>query len=116
MTEKCDGEGKEKKCYNVTAFSGTYAYVMSPSKTVSELVAKDLISKGVIDEFVHYPYPGQVLKLAGDDWDDKADTLSFLMRMAFPSKASEMQAYMDDAKNNNKLFRVTVPSDQIDDF
>ena len=27
-----------------------------------------------------------------------------------------MKNYMANAKNNNKIFRVTVPSDQVDDF
>ena len=29
-------------CYNVTAFDSNWAYVMSPSKTVSNLVSEDL--------------------------------------------------------------------------
>jgi hypothetical protein len=43
-TERCDGEGKDKVCYNVTAFDSTWAYVMSPSETVTKLVEADLKS------------------------------------------------------------------------
>ena len=37
--ERCDGEGKTKKCYNVTAFDSTWAYVISASETVADLVS-----------------------------------------------------------------------------
>jgi len=54
---RCDGEGKDKVCRNVTAFNSNWAYVMSPSETVTKLVEVDLKSKGVIDHVKHYPYP-----------------------------------------------------------
>ena len=47
--ERCEGEGKDKICHNVTAFDSNWAYVMSPSSAISRLVEEDLISKGLID-------------------------------------------------------------------
>jgi hypothetical protein len=114
--ERCDGEGKDKVCHNVTAFDSNWAYVMSPSETVTKLVEQDMKAKGLIDHVRHYPYPGDVLKLSDETWDNNDDVLSVLIRMAFPARPEEMKNYMANAKSNNKVFRVTVPSDQVDDF
>lgn len=64
----------------------------------------------------HYSYPGDVLKLSNETWDNNDDILSVLIRMAFPARPEEMKNYMANAKSNNKVFRVTVPSEQVDDF
>ena len=113
---RCDGEGKNKVCHNITAFDSTWAYVMSPSETVTKMVEDQLYSKGIVDHVKHYPYPGDMLKLAGDSWDNNADMLALLFRLAYPTRPEEMKTYVANAKENNKIFRVTVPSDQIDDF
>jgi len=57
-SNRCDGEGQDKKCQDVTAFNSNYAFVMSPSQTVAEKVAHDLIKEGVIDEVNFLPFPG----------------------------------------------------------
>jgi hypothetical protein len=36
--------------------------------------------------------------------------------MAFPNKPEEMQNFISNAKVNNKVFRVTVPIDQVKDL
>lgn len=48
-SERCEGEGKDKVCQNITAFDSNWAYVMSPSEAVSKLVEEDLKSKGLIE-------------------------------------------------------------------
>ena len=47
--ERCDGEGKDKHCYNVTAFDSNWAFVMSPSETVANKVAQDIYKQNVIE-------------------------------------------------------------------
>lgn len=89
---------------------------MSPSETVTKLVEADLKSKGIIDHVTHYPYPGDMLKISDETWGNNDDIFAGLMRMAFPTRPQEMQDYIAKAKENNKVFRVTVPSDQVDDF
>jgi len=89
---------------------------MSPSETVTKLVEADLKAKGIIDHVRHYPYPGDILKLADDSWDNNADVLAGLFRLAYPTRPEEMKNYIANYKDNNKVFRVTVPSDQVDDF
>lgn len=54
-----------------------------------------------------------MLKLADEKWDDNADILAMLVRMAFPNKPEEMQNYISNAKENTKVFRVTVPVNQV---
>jgi len=57
-----------------------------------------------------------MLKLADDKWDNNADVLAGLFRMAYPTRPAEMKDYIDHAKENNKVFRVTVPSKHVKDF
>lgn len=71
---------------------------MSPSETVTKMVEADLKAKGIVDHVRHYPYPGDMLKLAGDSWDNNADMLSLLFRLAFPTSPEEMKAYVANAK------------------
>jgi hypothetical protein len=47
--EKCEGHGKKKTCHPNVAFDSKWAFVLSPSETVSKLVAETLIKKGTID-------------------------------------------------------------------
>ena len=47
--ERCDGEGKDKHCYNITAFDSNWAFVMSPSETVANKVAQDIYKQNVIE-------------------------------------------------------------------
>lgn len=115
-SERCDGEGKDKVCHNITAFDSTWAYVMSPSESVTKLVEADLISKGIVDHVRHYPYPGDMLNLSDKKWGDNDDILSILLRMAFPTRPEEMQSYIDNSRTNNKVFRVTVPDEEVGDF
>jgi len=39
-----------------------------------------------------------------------------LVRLSFPTNPDDQKKYIANARENNKVFRVTVPSDQIDDF
>ena len=57
-----------------------------------------------------------MLKLSDSTWNNNDDILNVLIRLAFPTRPEEMVAYTANAKENNKVFRVTVPSDQISDF
>jgi hypothetical protein len=113
---RCDGEGKTKVCHKVTAFDSTWAYIMSPSETVAKLVEADLISKGIVDHVTHYPFPGDMLRLSDSTWNENDDILNVLIRLAFPTRPEEMVTYTANAKENNKVFRVTVPSSQVKDF
>ena len=82
--ERCDGEGKDKVCYKKAAFNSNWAFVMSSSETVAEKVSEDLIKQGVIDHVNVLKNPGSLLKLPTEQWENTADTLNILFRVAFP--------------------------------
>ena len=57
---------------------------MSSSETVAEQVSQDLKKQGVIDHVNILKNPGVLLKNPTDKWENKADELNILLRVAFP--------------------------------
>ena len=75
-----------------------------------------MTKKGVINEVNFLPYPGQLLKLPNETWSVEADVLGLLMRVAFPTDSEHLKQYLANASTNTQVFRVTIPSEQIDDL